>query len=106
MVELFPKFIAEKPYESLPAVSCLISMMSFRMVLFVWGISILILDPTLNFLRLKVAEDKSLVELFSELTYDDLWDDCSDLRDVLVYCRGSKRLRIPSEWRGVLPTEL
>ena len=54
----------------------------------------------------KVESEKSLLEMFREATFDDLWCDCSDMRDVLLYCRGSKRLTIPSEWRPDLPTHL
>lgn len=52
--------------------------------------------------------EKTLIEMFREATFDDLWCECSDIRDVLVYARGSKRLRIPEGWREVLvlPTEL
>ena len=54
----------------------------------------------------QVSEDKSLLQLFSESNFDERWDECSDLQDLLVYCRGSKRLRIPPGWRDVLPSEL
>ena len=50
--------------------------------------------------------EKTLIEMFREATFDDLWCECGDIRDVLVYARGSKRLRIPEGWREVLPTEL
>ena len=56
--------------------------------------------------RFEVCDEKTCIELFSELSFDDLWDDCSDLRDILLYCRGSMRLHIPSEWRSVLPAHL
>ncbi len=54
----------------------------------------------------EVATTKTLVELFQESEYDDSWDECSDIQDVLIYCRGSKKLKIPPEWRPVLPSEL
>lgn len=54
----------------------------------------------------EVSMEKTLIEMFREATFDDLWCECSDIRDVLVYARGSKRLRIPEGWREVLPTEL
>ncbi len=54
------------------------------------------------------VSDKSVRELFEETAYGlDFWDACSDLGEVLVYCRGSKLLHIPNdEWRALLPKEL
>lgn len=49
---------------------------------------------------------QTVLELFKQAAFDDLWDDSSDIRDVLVYARGSKRLCIPSGWRDALPSEL
>ena len=44
--------------------------------------------------------------LFDEADFDsDWWDDC-DLKDVIVYCRGSKLLKIPDGWRALIPTEI
>ena len=56
----------------------------------------------------KVSAEKTVLELFQELSFDtDLFADSSDLRDAVAYCRGSKRLQIPSaEWRAALPKVL
>lgn len=55
----------------------------------------------------KVSHEKTVLQLFQELPFDDLFADSSDLKDALAYCRGSKRLQIPSaEWRAALPTVL
>ena len=55
----------------------------------------------------KVADGATLEDLFETMSYGtDLWDECSDLRDVLVYVRGSQLLRIPLSWRPLLPTSL
>lgn len=43
------------------------------------------------------------MELFQEADFTERWDECCD--DVLIYCWGSKKLRIPPEWRPV-PHEL
>ncbi|CAK9090383.1 Uncharacterized protein SCF082_LOCUS42631 [Durusdinium trenchii] len=53
-----------------------------------------------------VDMDKSLLDLFMEANYDEFWDESSDLRDALLYCRGSSRICIPHEWRAALPTHL
>ena len=95
MVQLFPRFFDEKPYESLPEVPH-----------FNWLNSRTVSRLTLYIQIPKVSANKTLIKLFSELDYDDLFDECSDLRDVLVYCRGSKLIRIHPEWRPLLPTEL
>lgn len=55
---------------------------------------------------LQVDMDKSLLDLFMEANYDEFWDESSDLRDALLYCRGSSRICIPHEWRAALPTHL
>ena len=34
------------------------------------------------------------------------WEEEGDLRDVIEYVRGSKLLRLPNEWRAVLPTSI
>ncbi|CAK9003436.1 unnamed protein product [Durusdinium trenchii] len=55
----------------------------------------------------QVSEDRTVLELFQQASYVDLWDDCCDLNDVIIYARGSKRLRIPSSsWKDALPTHL
>lgn len=43
--------------------------------------------------------------LFQQLPMGDCWDDAM-LFDVAMYLRGSKSLKIPEDWRPVLPTEL
>lgn len=48
----------------------------------------------------------SLVELFAKMSWDDGssdWDMEADLKRVILYVRGSKLLRIPPEWRKVIP---
>lgn len=48
----------------------------------------------------------SLIELFSKMEWDDQcrsWDEEADLRDVIRYARGSRRLQIPLGWKDVLP---
>jgi len=50
--------------------------------------------------------DGALVELFAKMSWDDGssdWDVEADLKRVIVYVRGSKLLRIPPEWRKVIP---
>ncbi|CAK9092648.1 Uncharacterized protein SCF082_LOCUS43601 [Durusdinium trenchii] len=61
----------------------------------------------LEYSRPRVSEDRTVLELFQQASYVDLWDDCCDLNDVIIYARGSKRLRIPSSsWKDALPTHL
>lgn len=49
----------------------------------------------------------NLPSLFACMPWDDesvAWCEEADLRDALRYVRGSKLLKIPLEWRVVLPT--
>lgn len=51
----------------------------------------------------------SLVDLFGQMEWDDQsrqWEGEADLRKVITYLRGSKLLRIPTEWRAVIPTNV
>ena len=51
----------------------------------------------------------SLQDQFANLVYDAegiAWEQESDLRKVIRYIRGSKKLKIPEGWRHLLPTEL
>ena len=36
----------------------------------------------------QVSEDKSLLQLFSESNFDERWDECSDLQDLLRFTAG------------------
>ena len=56
-------------------------------------------------LKHRAEGSSSALELFRNATYDD---DCSDanLKDVVLYLRGCTGLRIPPEWRPLLPTHL
>lgn len=50
-----------------------------------------------------------LPALFAQMewgTDSELWDEEADLTDALRYVRGSKLLKIPLQWREVLPTEV
>ena len=51
----------------------------------------------------------SLVELFNRLPWDEegaAWELEADLKELIIYVRGSKKLRIPSEWRCAIPTAI
>ena len=53
----------------------------------------------------KVASG-NLIKLFENMPWceeSQRWDEEADLRDVLRYARGSKRLVIPEGWKPVLP---
>ena len=57
--------------------------------------------------RLCQVSDAPLLQQWRDVEFSgEVWDPCSDLRDVLCYVRGAKRLRIPEEWRSVLPKEI
>ena len=45
------------------------------------------------------------VEIFSQMSYDDLWEDAK-IVEVCLKLRASKSLRIPSKWRQHLPSHL
>ena len=55
-------------------------------------------------------EDPSnVLDMFAAMQFGDedrAWDAEADLRRVVRYVRGSKRLVIPQTWRPVIPTEL
>ena len=50
--------------------------------------------------------EKPIQQLWAETTFDDMWDDHSDLLQVIRYLRDSKRLKLPEAWRPLLPTSL
>ena len=53
------------------------------------------------------VSDRPLIDLWNnaQFEWDDLWHDC-DLMDVIRYARGSKKLKVPKEWRPHLPSHL
>ena len=53
----------------------------------------------------KVDTSSDLKTMYSNLQWDDLWEDAV-ARSVIRYMRGSKLLRIPADWRALLPVEL
>ena len=63
-------------------------------------------DPKQSFVN-EVSEDPLIMQ-FRKLQFpaESYWDEECDLYDVIRYCRGSKLLVIPPEWRDVLPTSL
>ena len=42
------------------------------------------------------------MQVFGEMTYDDLWED-AEMVSVVTYLRGSKTLCVPEAWRPLLP---
>jgi Ni,Fe-hydrogenase I small subunit len=44
-------------------------------------------------------------ELFMQATYDDNWDD-ADIRGLVRYLYGAKGVKIPRDWRELMPHEL
>lgn len=51
----------------------------------------------------------NVLDMFAAMQFGDedrAWDAEADLRRVVRYVRGSKRLVIPQTWRPVIPTEL
>ena len=50
----------------------------------------------------QVNSDVDLKDAFKSLSYDDRFDD-AQLGSAVHYVRGSKLLRIPDEWRALLP---
>ena len=50
---------------------------------------------------MQVDSSVPLTELFAAMPWGDLWND-ADMVSVVRYLRGSKKLRIPPEWREVL----
>ena len=112
LVELFPGFIADQPYTKLPPASSM--HMALLLLILVYPSWYLIKGTGShshhwkNIIQINHPQvsEKTVLELFQEARFEELWDECSDLKDVIVYCRGSKRLRIPESWRSVLPTEL
>ena len=50
-----------------------------------------------------------LQQQFAAMSFDDegkAWEQEADLRDVIQYVRGAKKLIIPDGWRPLLPTEI
>jgi hypothetical protein len=45
------------------------------------------------------------VEIFKEMEFDDWWDE-ADLKSVYKYLRGCKGLKIPAEYKPLLPTTI
>ena len=61
-------------------------------------------DPTL----IQAQDDggaEDLVQTFGAMDWGDLWHDAM-LVDAVVYTRGATGLRIPDQWRHVLPMSL
>ena len=56
-------------------------------------------------MQIQVKPERSLPELFEQLDFEDMWDD-AELVSPVRYCRASKSLRLPAEWRDVFPTWL
>ena len=52
-----------------------------------------------------VPRGQTAIEIFRAMAFTDLVED-GHLLEVARYLRGSNRLRIPPQWREVLPTEL
>lgn len=50
----------------------------------------------------KVDWDTPLIDLYANYPWGDLWAE-GDLLSVVRYLRGSKKLKLPNEWRSVLP---
>lgn len=50
----------------------------------------------------QVSFDLDVKAAFENLTYEDRWDD-AQLREALIYVRGSKLLSIPQSWRALVP---
>ena len=53
--------------------------------------------------------DASTKDLFAAMEFDDegrAWELEGDLRDVIRYTRGSKRLVFPDGWRDLLPSAM
>ena len=46
----------------------------------------------------------TVMDLFESTSFGaDLWDECSDLREVFVYVRGSRLFHVPAGWRPFAP---
>lgn len=43
-----------------------------------------------------------MIDLYANYPWGDLWAE-GDLLSVVRYLRGSKKLKLPNEWRSVLP---
>ena len=52
--------------------------------------------------QLQAPPEASAKEIFSSLEWGDKWHD-AELRAAIQYIRGSTKLRIPHEWRDLLP---
>lgn len=53
--------------------------------------------------------NESVLELFKNMPWCQegaLWEEEADLRDALIYVRGSKLLKIPEVFRDVLPKNI
>ena len=60
-------------------------------------------------LVIQVTSFDSLITLFTNMEWCNesiAWDEEGDLRDAIRYARGSKKFRIPPEWRDALPTTI
>ena len=53
----------------------------------------------------KTEPERDAKEIFSSMVYLDNWDD-ADLRSCILYVRGSWNLRIPDDWRHLLPVRI
>ena len=55
---------------------------------------------------MQVQTGECLISMFQKMPWcgeSIAWDEEADLRDAIVYIRGSKGLSIPEAWREVLP---
>ena len=50
----------------------------------------------------QVDTTTELTQLYAAYPWHDLWQDAK-IEEAISYARGSKKLRLPPEWRRVLP---
>ena len=65
--------------------------------------------PLWSYEPCQVDQSSTALDLFTALEFCDegrAWDAEADLRRVICYTRGSKKLVIPPEWRPLVPTEI
>ena len=53
----------------------------------------------------KPEPERDAKEIFGSMEYQDNWDD-ADLRSCVLYIRGSWKIRIPNDWRPLLPARI
>ena len=56
-------------------------------------------------LALQVDMNTPLTDMYAALSWGDRWED-AEMQAVIRYLRGSMFIRIPWQWKRVLPTEL